>query len=1066
MRDLQRETVSEEECQSVLRDQLDQIHRQTDRTFAFLLMAQWAFCIVCAIMVAPNGHTATVIPPKVALAAAMGIGGLLTVIPCAIVFLAPGRMFTRMILAVAQVMFSSLIIYLTGGRIESHFHIFGSLAFLAFYRDRWVFLPPVLLVALDHLVRGQLLSGSLLGANYTAPWQALELAGWVMFEVAFLLVGVAQSRKQLAETSRLQCSLTMERDLLERRVLERTCEIESSRDFYRAINDSLNTHICILDVDGKIIDTNASWKEYAYECGADLATAGIGASYHAMCRDTAGILGDQAVPLSGILRDIIAGKRKSFVGEFPCHGSDEPRWFLIRACSIPRDRNGGAVVVAHVDVTSRVRALEEVQKQKKQADVLALVAQNTDDSVVVTDENACVEWINAGFTQQTGRGLDEVKGTKLTELGRGPLTDLMTVREIQRAIDHEHGYDAEIVNYTKSGERYWASIELRPIRNAEGRLTRFICIERDITETKKASKSLRQAKLQAEVVAEERDRQRLLLESILLQIPTAVYWKDRHGLYLGCNQAFASYAGLTCTSEIVGLSDQQLPWTPDQAEALSTGDAGIFRTGQGQSNVERDITDAAGVTHTVLTSKTALINENNTVIGLLGSFHDISELKAAESSAVSLGHAIRKSPNEVFIADAKTFEFVEVNQAACDDLGYTREELFKMSPLDIITAFTPEEFQSKVGPIAEGETDRMSFETIHRRKDGTIYPVHANLNRAVYMDRDVVVAFVTDLTEQKQLEAQLAQAQKLESIGQLAAGIAHEINTPMQCVSGNVEFLMECYGRLFTVVDALCGQLFGPDKEDWNSRREELIQITKDNRYEHIRRQAPIAIEEAAQATRRITSIVRAMKTMSHPGSMDKTDTDINELVQSVVTISRARWKYTADLELDLGENIPMLPLLATSVSQVFINMIVNAADAIAEKLGEKPKELGHICIKTEHVDNGVNFIIHDDGIGMDEETQRRIFDPFFTTKEVGKGTGQGMSISYDAIVMKHGGQIDVQSTPGQGTRMTVFLPSEPTTGYLDSNTHHASKPEANHDQAAMPLIELDAPTTQAPASN
>lgn len=304
-------------------------------------------------------------------------------------------------------------------------------------------------------------------------------------------------------------------------------------------------------------------------------------------------------------------------------------------------------------------------------------------------------------------------------------------------------------------------------------------------------------------------------------------------------------------------------------------------------------------------------------------------------------------------------------------------------------------------------------------------PVLASASEFRVSDNRRFTVTMRDMTEHRQMQRELNQAQKLESIGQLAAGIAHEINTPMQCVSGNVEFLKSCYERLFEVLDKYREYLDGPERS-WQERKETMERLTKECRYDHIRQQAPPAIEEAVDAVKKVIEIVRAMKAMSHPGTQEKVFTDVNDLIRSAVTISRNRWKYAAELELELEEGLPDVLALPAEINQVMLNLIVNAADAVLDKVGQNGEVLGTITIRTRRDGQGVHIEVEDTGCGMPEEVKRRIFDPFFTTKEVGKGTGQGLTITYDAIVKKHAGRISVETSPGEGSTFFVWLPLTP----------------------------------------
>lgn len=300
----------------------------------------------------------------------------------------------------------------------------------------------------------------------------------------------------------------------------------------------------------------------------------------------------------------------------------------------------------------------------------------------------------------------------------------------------------------------------------------------------------------------------------------------------------------------------------------------------------------------------------------------------------------------------------------------------------------------------------------------------------------------TSLKKSQTLEVQLLHAQKLESMGQLAAGIAHEINTPMQCVEGNVEFLKNCYQRLFNVVDTYANQLQGPDMSR-KERQSAMDHLIAESRCDHIRKQAPAAIEEAAEAVQRVIEIVRAMKAMSHPGNSAKSFVDINNLIRSAATISRNRWKFVANVQLELQDSLADVPVMPAEVNQVLLNMIVNATDAIGERYGENGSPQGKIVVRTSEVDSGVQIEIEDDGCGIPEGIQQRIFDPFFTTKDVGKGTGQGLAITYDVVVKRHGGRINVDSTPDVGTTFTIWFPYDELAG--DNQVDEESLPVVAH---------------------
>jgi len=294
------------------------------------------------------------------------------------------------------------------------------------------------------------------------------------------------------------------------------------------------------------------------------------------------------------------------------------------------------------------------------------------------------------------------------------------------------------------------------------------------------------------------------------------------------------------------------------------------------------------------------------------------------------------------------------------------------------------------------------------------------------------IACLIDVTERRRvrdeldqqcrhLEARVALAERLESIGQLAAGIAHEINTPTQYVGHNTRFLEESFAELSPLL-GLAAELAASilREEDAVARAEELERALEAADFEELGREIPKAIRQSLEGIGHVGRIVQAMKEFSHPGGEERTWVDLNHAVESTITVATNEWKYRADLELDLEPGLPALSCRAGELNQVLLNLIVNAAQAIG---GERDEKRGRIGITTRCVGEQVEVRISDTGPGIPEEIRGRIFDPFFTTKEVGRGTGQGLSIVHEVVVENHGGSIELETEPGQGTTFIVRLP-------------------------------------------
>ena len=281
-----------------------------------------------------------------------------------------------------------------------------------------------------------------------------------------------------------------------------------------------------------------------------------------------------------------------------------------------------------------------------------------------------------------------------------------------------------------------------------------------------------------------------------------------------------------------------------------------------------------------------------------------------------------------------------------------------------------------------------------------------------------------DITERLKFESIQALSQKMESVGQLAAGIAHEINTPMQFVGDNTYFLKDAFSALLEYLETLKNFLKEPQLDNnYNLLIENLKEVEENLDIEFLTEEIPIAIDRTMSGIERVSKIVLAMKDFAHPSGKQKSFNDINKGIDVTVNISRNEWKYVSDIELDLDPNLPTVKCSMDEINQVLLNMIINSSHAIGDVVGKNPEEKGKIFIKTFQEDEFLVILIKDTGSGIDENHISRIFDPFFTTKEVGKGTGQGLAISHDIIVNKHNGIILVDSKIGEGTTFTIKLP-------------------------------------------
>ena len=286
------------------------------------------------------------------------------------------------------------------------------------------------------------------------------------------------------------------------------------------------------------------------------------------------------------------------------------------------------------------------------------------------------------------------------------------------------------------------------------------------------------------------------------------------------------------------------------------------------------------------------------------------------------------------------------------------------------------------------------------------------------------VIMVEDLTEKLQMERELLQAQKLETIGQLAAGIAHEINTPIQFVGDNIQFLGDAFADLKELFNHLSNEIgILPDNKVNSSLKQRFTEAREAADLDFLFEEIPKTITQSLEGTGRVASIVRAMREFSHPGESEKVPTDINRVVESTIIVSRNEWKYVAEITTDLAAGLPVVPCLPGELNQVLVNLIVNSAHAIEQRVEAGEYEKGTIRLSTEYTHDSVVVRVADNGGGIPEKIRERVFEPFFTTKLIGKGTGQGLAIARSIIVDKHSGTIDFQVEKGIGTTFLISLP-------------------------------------------
>jgi PAS domain S-box-containing protein len=377
--------------------------------------------------------------------------------------------------------------------------------------------------------------------------------------------------------------------------------------------------------------------------------------------------------------------------------------------------------------------------------------------------------------------------------------------------------------------------------------------------------------------------------------------------------------------------------------------------------------------------------------------------------------------NVIFVIDPDE-NFSLVSKAALKITGYTSDELIGQSISIFCASDIFAELNKQLMKVKVMDAIVSQYETEIIHKDGVKVFVNMNLS-PLYENGNIesIVGTIEDITQRKKLEGQLLQVRKLESIGQLAAGIAHEINTPTQYIGDNTRFLQESFNDIADMIgkynNLLKADNISPDSISRLKQTMEEIDI------EYLLDEIPHAIEQTLEGIDRVAEIVQAMKEFSHPGVEGKTGVDLNKAIKSTIAVARNEWKYTSEMKTQFDPELPLVHCLPGELNQVILNIIINASQAIVEVVGDGSEEKGAITISTQKDGDWAEIRISDTGPGIAEEIRDKVFDHFFTTKEIGSGSGQGLSIAHSIVVDKHGGTISLDTEIGKGTTFIIRMP-------------------------------------------
>jgi PAS domain S-box-containing protein len=704
----------------------------------------------------------------------------------------------------------------------------------------------------------------------------------------------------------------------------------------------------------------------------------------------------------------------SYEGELKRYDAQERTVLITKAPFFTSSGELGGIVGAFIDITEKLQLDEQIRKMSR-------AVEQSPATIVITDVHGDIEYVNPKFTETSGYAAAEAIGQNPRVLKSGEMSK-DGYDELWAAISSGREWRGELHNRRKDGTLYWEFASISPLTDKQGKIAGYLAIKEDISERKKVAEALS--------ASEKR------LNHIVSAAQDAIIMLDPDGLISMWNDSAVRIFGYTA-QEVVGKNFHRLlapeRYHKDHFPAFEQ----FGKTGEGAAVgqlLELFALRSNGEEFPVeLALSKVQINDRWHAIGVI---RDITSRKKSEESLTiarmqleanhakleqlftEVAHAKREWEDTldhlrdfIILTDAE-HRIRRCNRLLADSSGKAISELLGLDWRELITAagFCFVTFNGTSGEIFHEKSRRSYDITVYPIQDGGLVTGHV-----ISINDTTELRFTTQelqkaYAELKEAQLQIFQQEKMASIGQLAAGVAHEINNPMGFISSNL-------GTLNKYVDRLA-EFIGACDQTLSSCGDSVIATLKESRkklkVDYILDDSRQLIAESQDGAGRVRRIVQDLKSFSRVDQTECALINLNETLETTINIAWNEIKYVATLNREFGD-IPQIKCFPQQLNQVFLNLLVNAGHALADQQGT-------ITIRTWNREESVFVSVTDTGCGIPENIRQRIFEPFFTTKEVGKGTGLGLSISYD-IIRKHGGEIAVESEIGRGTTFTVRLP-------------------------------------------
>jgi len=622
---------------------LSAIQVRTDKLFAILMLVQWVTGILMALFVSPYTWTGSATRIHTHVWIAVFLGAALGAGPTFLIWRYPGESFTRYVIACAQMLWSALLIHLSGGRIETHFHVFGSLAFLAFYRDWKVFIPATIVVGIDHLIRGIYWPQSVYGVLTSSPWRTLEHATWVLFENVFLIQSCRQSVVEMWDIARQRATLEKSHELVEAEVIRRTIELQMSESVARDAVQSFSKANAVLERQTNELAQAQIVAEHAVKAKSD-ALAELAAAHakldvivQAVSEVIYMVAPDGKLTWWNANLEAVTGKSpEELLQMTPPDFLENAEKPLATSALQTAAETGFASAEVNLKTVKGLTPYEfnvvpvwdpggkllgfagtgrDMNERKKIEESLRLnvaAMEAAANGISITDVRGAIVWVNEAFTKMTGYTKAEVLGCnpRILKSERQPPE---FYEAMWKTILDGHVWHGQLVNKRKDGTFYDEEMTITPVRDETGAVSHYVAIKQDITERKQADER---------IAASER-----MIRTILDLLPQRVFWKDREGRYLGCNRIFLEDTGM---KDVVGLTDYDMPWKREEAEFYCLCDRRVMENNRPELSIVETQRNAVGEDVWLLTNKSPFHDAHDQVVGVIGTYHDITTIKKAE----------------------------------------------------------------------------------------------------------------------------------------------------------------------------------------------------------------------------------------------------------------------------------------------------------------------------------------------------------------------------------------------------------------------------------------------------